>query len=416
MRRALFFAYYFPPIPGIGSTRTLKFITFLRDSGWEVDVVTPWTKGWQRTDPGLLDAIPEWCTVYRTRSVDHPFWNGIHDRLGVNRHWTQIPDDKWGWVPFAIREGRRRLSTGDYSLIYTSGGPHSSHFIGSSLNKETGIPWVADLRDPWTFAAVNRHPTRIHRALDTALERRVLSRAARIVTTSPGTLRRYTEILPHLEERFTIITNGFDESDLQGRRPRQRTDDAFQLLFFGTIYEPMNCDTFIRSLELVRTRHPDSRIVCMFLGNVDPSYMDLARELGVEIQRHPPVPHGEALEWAMAADAFLLFMFHGSEGEYIIHGKLGELLRIGKPILSFSTETCDLAGYMERSGIGTTVSPTDPEEGYRAIMDLYRTWEDGKPAEGPPGEMVEAFERRSLTRQLASLFDEVMDERTSAGE
>lgn len=41
--------------------------------------------------------------------------------------------------------------------IVTTGPPQSMHLIGLRLSQATGIPWVADFRDPWTKMFYFKH-------------------------------------------------------------------------------------------------------------------------------------------------------------------------------------------------------------------------------------------------------------------
>ena len=34
--------------------------------------------------------------------------------------------------------------------IVTTGPPHSAHLIGLDLKRQLNLPWIVDMRDPWT--------------------------------------------------------------------------------------------------------------------------------------------------------------------------------------------------------------------------------------------------------------------------
>src|SRR3989442_1872940 len=46
--------------------------------------------------------------------------------------------------------------------ILTSGPPHCVHVLGHYLKRSTGLPWVADFRDPWISDGTDRKSTRLN--------------------------------------------------------------------------------------------------------------------------------------------------------------------------------------------------------------------------------------------------------------
>ena len=48
------------------------------------------------------------------------------------------------------RPGIGRLKKEPVDAIISTGPPHSMHRIALQVRRATGIPWIADFRDPWT--------------------------------------------------------------------------------------------------------------------------------------------------------------------------------------------------------------------------------------------------------------------------
>ena len=65
------------------------------------------------------------------------------------------------------------------------------HLLGLRLKQATGLPWVADFRDPWsTMDYLNEfHLTSITRKRIQSMERDVIQTADRLLVTSPGALQ-----------------------------------------------------------------------------------------------------------------------------------------------------------------------------------------------------------------------------------
>ena len=63
-----------------------------------------------------------------------------------------VPDAKIGWIPFAVSDGLKIINDHQIDMIFSSSPPQTINLIAKKLSKKTGIPWVADYRDPWTDA------------------------------------------------------------------------------------------------------------------------------------------------------------------------------------------------------------------------------------------------------------------------
>jgi hypothetical protein len=98
------------------------------------------------------------------------------------------------------------------------------------------LPWIADFRDPWLEnPAYNTVPRLgIVKALNRKLEKGVLLSADTIICANEG-IRRLTssKVPPSASAKFTVITNGYDRSDV---RPSTGKLQRFTASHFGTVY------------------------------------------------------------------------------------------------------------------------------------------------------------------------------------
>jgi len=173
-RRVLLIAYYFPPLGLSGVQRVTKFAKFLPDFGWDVSVLTVKPRSYFAYDESLLtDLDRDEITVHRTASLDPTRFFGSRRigmppegrrRLvsGISQTLFQ-PDNKIGWFPFAVREGKRLLHEHTHHVILASAPPYTAHLIGSKLSRETGLPLVLDYRDDWVDNPRHTYPTKWHR-------------------------------------------------------------------------------------------------------------------------------------------------------------------------------------------------------------------------------------------------------------
>ncbi len=98
--------------------------------------------------------------------------------------WFLVPDSYVGWRPFALGAAREIVRDDPPDALMSSGPPETNHVVGLALRRETGLPWLADFRDPWFGLHLFPAPTAWHRARHAKLEAAVLDQADCIVATN----------------------------------------------------------------------------------------------------------------------------------------------------------------------------------------------------------------------------------------
>ena len=118
----------------------------------------------------------------------------------------------------ALARAARCARVRSFDCVITSSPPESAHAIGMALRRR-GVPWVADVRDGWTFEPLRpRFPTAAQRRLDEWLERRWLGAADAVVCVAEPAaedLRRRGIAEP------LLVTNGWDPESAPGARVRR---------------------------------------------------------------------------------------------------------------------------------------------------------------------------------------------------
>jgi hypothetical protein len=124
VKKLLVIAYFFPPAGAVGVYRTLKFVKYLPEFGWEPVVLTVSNGKFPIYDESLMKLIPEGLEVHRcpafevfNEGFDAPagpaprrtFRSRVHTRLFLLWNWLALPDAKVGWVPNAGRAARRLI-------------------------------------------------------------------------------------------------------------------------------------------------------------------------------------------------------------------------------------------------------------------------------------------------------------------
>src|SRR5207248_11648159 len=102
----------------------------------------------------------------------------------------------------------------DVDVILASASPYDTFDAAAKLSQRLGKPWIAGLRDPWALDEMMIYPSEIHRRLEIAHMRRLLSSAAAIVMTTQESARQLVAMFPELADRPIVsIPNGYDAAD-----------------------------------------------------------------------------------------------------------------------------------------------------------------------------------------------------------
>ena len=178
MRRVLFIAYHFPPLGGAGVQRSVKFARYLPEFGWEPVIVTGPGESediWVPLDETLDGQLAERpLTVDRIPHAEPADTDGLRWRL-ERMAWLRSQFRQW-WVNGVVAIAERHR---DVELIYASMNPYESGEAAAKASELLGVPWVADLRDPWALDEMLEFPTALHRAVELRRMGRTLATAAR---------------------------------------------------------------------------------------------------------------------------------------------------------------------------------------------------------------------------------------------
>ena len=78
---------------------------------------------------------------------------------------AQAPDCVFNWWIQSATEFGLRVAD-DEELIFATMSPFESGEVARRLSRRLGIPWVADLRDPWALDEMQVYPSLLHRRLE----------------------------------------------------------------------------------------------------------------------------------------------------------------------------------------------------------------------------------------------------------
>jgi len=438
-KKVLMIAYFFPPVGGGGVQRTAKFARYLPDFGWQPIILTVENAAYSTFDPSLLAELPPDLAVYRTRAFQPTaLYFKMKQRQATSPapakppsispkallrvraagRWLSqavlFPDDKIGWVPYALRQAKQIIKTHQPDLIYSTSAPFSAHIIAERLARQTGLPWVADFRDPYVGDQWSARISPLHGYGRRWLEKKWVQRAQRVIVTSRPTQHDFARRYPHLPAtHWETITNGYDEADFAQMHPAPESP-FFTLVFVGSAYADANPhpQPLCAAIHALLSAQPDLRAVfrLQFVGSTDRAYRQLLAEAIAHYGLHdvvtflPSVPHHAAVQSMCNASVLLLMRNTAGGAELVISGKTFEYLRAGRPILALLPQGA-MQDLLRDVGRAAIFAPTDSAGIQKQLAHWLVQWRAG----GLPSatDDYQAYERRALCKRLATVLDEV---------
>ncbi len=418
MKKVLFFAYDYPPLGGGGVLRSVKFVKYLPDLSWEPIVITSKENSVGVKDETLLSQIPATVRHYRVKAITPYFFFRCLKRLKLTsvRHYLDtyfcIPDKLVGWVPFAIKQAEQIIKQEQIDVIYTTSPPHSTHLIGYYLKKKhPSIPWVADFRDAFCenpFRHIKQGGLRDK--IEQKLERKYIKRADSLIFNTNSSFNthknKYGDLL--MRKSF-VIPNGFDSEDFRNL-PKFSNDSRFTILHTGRIYGIRSIMPLVKALEIFADQHKKiyNKLNIQFIGyaiNQDEKNMVASSKASHLFEFRDFLSHKECLTEMKNADLLLLITGKG-ESAVMIPGKFYEYLGAGTPVLALS-EKGELTKIIQECNAGEWCALDDYDKIARVIHKFFSN-RNNKSFFKPDNAMIMRYDRRNLTRQLATVFNRLV--------
>lgn len=414
VKRVLMIAYHYPPVRGSsGLQRTLQFSRYLLEHGWQPIVLTVHPRAYSQTGEDQLAAVPREIIVERAFALDAGRQLSIRGKFPGFLAWP----DRWSsWWLGAVPTGRRLIRRYRPSVIWSTYPIGTAHLIGLSLRRLTGLPWVADFRDPMTEPDFPADPA--VRRVAGWIEKRTVASATRSVFTTAGQLQIHAERYSHIPpERWVNIPNGFDETSFQEAEANLEPVAAkrpLKLLHSGILYpserDPSHFFRATARLKADRKITADSLNIVLRATGHDAIYESELRRLDIDdiVSLQPSLPYVQALGEMLQADGLLLFQAANCNQQ--IPAKAYEYLRARRPILALTDAAGDTAALLRGVGVHTIFNLACAQEIYEGLSRFLLDLADGN-LHVPDSAKVSQYSRRSESAMLAGLLDEVVAER-----
>ena len=436
MKRVLIISYYWPPTGGSGVQRWVKFAKYLPSEGWQPVIYTPENPEQLAVDASLEAEIPAEAEVIKTPITEpYEIYKKVLRKSGHSKEAVEVnpvnaqnksflqkvamwvrgnffrPDPRCMWIGPSVRYLKKYLQEHPVDLIVSTGPPQSMHLIGRRLALETGLPWVADFRDPWTKIFYFKHlsMTRGTERWHKKMEKKVLDEASVVVAVSPLVQQEFQAMTLTPVE---LITNGFDECDFASEKCHEAEggpDREFCITHTGlfaadgnptVLWEVLGekCmvdEVFRKALRIKLIGKTDDNIIAALN---QAGLQDAVKDMGYQ-------PHTEAV--AQQRNASLLILPLRKEPEYkaVLPGKLFEYLASWRPVLGIGQPDGAMSMILNTTKTGVVLDWEDKASIARYIDFCWERHLAGKLTVEDAD--ISQFTRRNLTRRMAELFNSI---------
>ncbi|NLJ05526.1 MAG: glycosyltransferase family 4 protein, partial [Exilispira sp.] len=324
------------------------------------------------------------------------------------------PDGSIFWANKAYKVAKEIILTEDIKLVYTTGGPFSTHLIGLKLKKEfPQIKWVAEFRDEWTSNPI--HKTRFLRLYyEKHLERKFINNSDRIVVISETMKEFFINYHKLDEDKITVIYNGYDEEDFSSYRLTKNDTNKLKILYFGSLYSKLTPQPLFKAIyKMKKTNHDLQNLLELtfigYNGHLLKKYIKKYK-LNDFVNLKKRIEHNKLFAEIEDNDILLLIIGAYKGAQRIITSKIFEYMRMQKPILALGPEDGEVAKILKETGSGIIVHPGNIKKLIDTLNYLIERKNTGLLESSFKMDLtkVKKYERKELTGQLAHIFDDII--------
>ena len=442
MKRVLIITYYWPPTGGSGVQRWVKFAKYLPAEGWQPVIYTPENPEQLAIDTSLEAEIPSEVEVLKTHIMEpYELYKKFLRKSGHNKEVVEVnpvnaqnkslaqkiamwvrgnffrPDPRCLWIRPSVKFLKKYLEEHPVDLIVSTGPPQSMHLIGRQLARETGLPWIADFRDPWTKIFYFKHlsMTGLTERWHKKMEKTVLDEASVVVAVSPLVQQDFQAMT---QTPVELITNGFDECDFRNETAEDDCnvcsaaggpDREFIITHTGLFAADGNPTTLwtVLAEKCSRDEAFNKALKIKFIGKTDEAILEAVREAGLDkhLTNLGYQPHAVAVEEQRNASLLILPLRKEPEYKAVLPGKLFEYLASWRPVLGIGQTDGAMSMILNTTKTGVVLDWEDKASLDRYIELCWQNHLKGKLTVEDAD--ISQFTRRNLTRRMAQLFDSI---------
>jgi glycosyltransferase involved in cell wall biosynthesis len=297
-------------------------------------------------------------------------------------------------------------------LIYSTSPFIASHVAAVWLKARFGLPWVADFQDP-----IVDNPFRNRRwpyPYDELMERILFRQADRLLANTDTVAAVWSERYPQWKCKISVLWNSFDPAEQMELKPSVRREHRV-IAHIGSLYGDRHPGKLLAIMERLSENHPPVppvrvQLVGRIEGDVLNSHgsmFDRLVQKGLLEFENELVPRQAASQAMADADFLLLLDLNSSEASFQLPSKLLDYIRIGRPILAFTSKDSPVERILERAGIlHLCISPKEPDG--LAAEQISKFLSLPTQRREPSAWFCERFNCVAQARIVSGLFDELL--------
>jgi len=297
--------------------------------------------------------------------------------------------------------------------VYTTCYPFSFHFAGLLIKYLFGIPWIAVFEDPWVGNPA--HFKKKTGLLHKFFEKKVVENADKVLIygnyAEPKHFFRTYSYLPREKFHIFNFVLGYDSEKFEEIKPKKF--EKFTITHAGRFYNG-GCDpsNFLRAIRLLLNNGDiqASDILINFLGEWSSLYERMINKMQLSdlVKILGPIPHDECISYLKGSNCNLLiwrnFGPHLKNGwRGVMHGKIGEYIGSGKPILALVPPLHKTYDLMNVEKIGIQANPDSPNEIADAILKTYKK----KIIYSPSKKLLVQLESKKRVKRFWEILDDL---------
>ena len=391
-KRVLIICYSFPPHPGIGGRRWVKFAKYLKKRGYEINIISsenPFSDSqseWLKDADGLL--VHKLPLNYPKSLITYP--SGIVDKIKYQIALLKVKflgkgnyyDRTLFWKKAILKKSTEIIIKENIQNVIVSGAPFHLLYHASKLKQiHTNINLIVDFRDFWTIdTSLSPFATFSQKRKMEELKREqyVCNAADKIICVSEE-MSTYFNKVANKKKAYTI-PNGYDKEDLLEINTEKKTNKkTISFVFTGNLYN--NIDNvfkpFCNAIIDVKNMYPElyKRLEFNFFGNHSHAHRQYVIKNNLYcITFHNAIPLKSTLEEINNSDYCMLFL--NDIYAFSLSTKFYEYILLKKEIVLFS-QWGKASEYIVENKLGYWIKPDDT---LKDLLQLIRDHESGTQA------------------------------------
>ena len=318
-----------------------------------------------------------------------------------------IPDARMLWIKPSVNKLQKWLAQNQVDALVSTGPPHSCHLIAMKLKKLTGIPWLADFRDPWTKIDYYKDLKLTARAdrKHQHLEREVISYADAVVTVGKTMQEEFATLV---SRDIDCITNGYDDDDIT--KENVVPDTEFSIAHVGTMVKTRNPMALWQALsELLKEESEfKNHLLLKLVGKVDVTVQESLTQFGLHtyVKFTDYLNHDDVVKVQRQSQLLLLVINRTHNAKGVLTGKLFEYMAASRPVLCIGPVDGDAAQIVNETQCGKAVDYDDVNSLKKIVRDYYMQYLQHRLNTSSVN--VEKYSRRTLTEKLVQVLDRIV--------